>query len=260
MTKLNLFWSSQTELCPMILHTRLFELVAPTFHSLLMEEILAVGEACMAVSWPTSHARNLGITISSNTTLDKHVTNICRSVYAEPRRISSVRHLLAVSATKNSPLCLCSLKVRLLQLPPLWLTSIHSGQASKRTKFCSKISHEIPQVWLCTTSFAQPSLVTSPFKDWLQDFNPVLQHFHQLFSCLHIAQLLSVYTPSRHLRSSSDTRTFRIPFVKTKSFGQRAFSFTGPTQRNLLPYGLRHSESSPAFKTDLKAPLFRSAY
>ena len=34
-------------------------------------------------------------------------------------------------------------------------------------------------------SFAQPSLVTSPLKDWLQDFNPVLQHFHQLFSCLY---------------------------------------------------------------------------
>ena len=69
------------------------------------------------------------------------------------------------------------------------------------------------------------------------------------FISVYIAQLLSVYTPSRHLRSSSDTRTFRIPFVKTKSFGQRAFSFTGPTQRNLLPYGLRHSQSSPAFKT-----------
>ena len=45
-----------------------------------------------------------------------------------------------------------------------------------------------------------------------------------------IAQLLSVYSPSRHLRSSSDTRTLRIPSIKTKSFGQIAFSFTGPAQ------------------------------
>ena len=85
---------------------------------------------------------------------------------------------------QNSPLCLCSLKVRLLQLP-LWLTSIHSGQASKSTKFCSKISNEIPQVRSCTASFAQPTLVTSPLKDWLQYFSPVLQHFHQLFSSLY---------------------------------------------------------------------------
>ena len=48
-----------------------------------------------------SHARNLGITISSNTTMDKLVTNIWRSAYAELRRISSIRHLLAVDATKT---------------------------------------------------------------------------------------------------------------------------------------------------------------
>ena len=93
--------------------------------------------------------------------------------------------MLSICYELNSPLCLCSLKVRLLQLPPMWLMSIHSGQASKSTKFCSKISNKIPQVWSCTASFAQPTLVTSPLKDWLQDFNPVLQHFHQLFSRLY---------------------------------------------------------------------------
>ena len=46
-----------------------------------------------------THARNLGITISSNTTMDKHVANICRSAYFELRRISSLRHLVTVSAT-----------------------------------------------------------------------------------------------------------------------------------------------------------------
>ena len=48
-----------------------------------------------------SHARNLGITISSNTTMYKHVTNICRSAYAELPRIRSIRHLLTVNATKT---------------------------------------------------------------------------------------------------------------------------------------------------------------
>ena len=48
-------------------------------------------------------------------------------------------------------------------------------------------------------------------------------------SPVYIAQPLSVYTPSSHFRSSSDTRTLRIPFIKTKSFGQRAFTLTGPT-------------------------------
>ena len=55
---------------------------------------------------------------------------------------------------------------------------------------------------------------------------------------VYIAQLQSISTPSRHLRSSSDTCTLHIPFIKIKSFGQRAFSFTCPTQWNLLPSGL----------------------
>ena len=100
----------------------------------------------------------------------------------------------------------------------------------------------------------------------------VVNYFHLLCSTLtdyvtklcncfaRVLQLLSVYTASRHLRSSSDTRTLRIPFIKTKSFDQRAFSFTGPTQWNFLPYGLRHSKSSPAFNTALKTHLFRYAF
>ena len=48
-----------------------------------------------------THARNLGITNTSNTIMDKYVTNICRSAYAELRRISSIRHLLTVDATKT---------------------------------------------------------------------------------------------------------------------------------------------------------------
>ena len=46
---------------------------------------------------------------------------------------------------------------------------------------------------------------------------------------VYLSELLTVYHPSRQLRSISDTRTFRILFTKTKTFGQRVFSFTGPT-------------------------------
>ena len=51
---------------------------------------------------------------------------------------------------------------------------------------------------------------------------------HNVFSDsspAHFSDLLTVYTPSRQLRSSADTRTLRIPHVKTESFGQRCFSY-----------------------------------
>ena len=76
---------------------------------------------------------------------------------------------------------------------------------------------------------------------------------------VYLSELLTVYRPSRQLRSISDTRTFRIPFTKTKTFGQRAFSFTGPTEWNSLPYDVRHSVSTSSFKQALKTHLFKSA-
>ena len=75
---------------------------------------------------------------------------------------------------------------------------------------------------------------------------------------VYLSELMTVYRPSRQLRSISDTRTFRIPFTKT--FGQRAFSFTGPTEWNSLPYDVRHSASTSSFKQALKTHLFKSAY
>ena len=47
-------------------------------------------------------------------------------------------------------------------------------------------------------------------------------------SLAYVVQLLSVYALSRHLRSSSDTRTLRIPFFKTKSFGQKCILIHRP--------------------------------
>ena len=61
-------------------------------------------------------------------------------------------------------------------------------------------------------------------------------------------------------QSVSDTRTFRKPFTKTKTFGQRASSFTGPTQWNSLPYDVRQSVSISSIKKALKTHLFKSAY
>ena len=141
--------------------------------------------------------------------MDKHVTNICSTLPPPDSQCNP-----------NSPLCLCSLKVRLMQLPPLWLTLIHSGQASKRTKFCSKISNEIPQVWSCTASLAQPSLVTSTLKDWLQDFDPALQHFHRLLFRLSLSFYTS--TPLQDTSVHPRTQALCIPLTKIKSFGQRA--------------------------------------
>ena len=46
-------------------------------------------------------ARNLGFVISGDMSLDKHISNACRSESVDIRRISSIRQYLAVEATKT---------------------------------------------------------------------------------------------------------------------------------------------------------------
>ena len=72
-----------------------------------------------------------------------------------------------------------------------------------------------------------------------------------------LSDLLCIYSPSRQLCSSSDSRTLRIPHILTKTFGHSSFSHAAPSVWNSLPHEIRHIQSTTAFKTALKTHLFR---
>ena len=75
---------------------------------------------------------------------------------------------------------------------------------------------------------------------------------------VYISELLRLYTLSRQLRSSADTLVFRIPSFRTKSCGQRSFSYQSPVTWNQLPVSARHSTSVSPFKSSLKTFLFKN--
>ena len=74
-------------------------------------------------------------------------------------------------------------------------------------------------------------------------------------SPIYLSELLSVYTPKRNLRSSSDNRILCIPKPRTKTFGHRSFSFAAPTIWNSLHSELRHTDSIQKFKSARKTHL-----
>ena len=45
----------------------------------------------------------------------------------------------------------------------------------------------------------------------------------------YLSDLIQPYSPTRKLRSASDTRTFVIPCVHSKLFGESPFSYAGPS-------------------------------
>ena len=85
------------------------------------------------------------------------------------------------------------------------------------------------------------------------------------FMCFHaingsgptyFSELLHIYTPSRTLRSSSDSRMLKIQQYKRKTHGCRIFTYFGPYVWNSLPQDIRQCSILPSFKTKLKTFLF----
>ena len=70
---------------------------------------------------------------------------------------------------------------------------------------------------------------------------------------------LSFNVRERNLRSSSP-KLLAVPFSKTKSYGDSAFSICAPKLWNDLPLHLRNCASFNVFKSNLKTFLFKYTY
>ena len=201
----------------------------------------------------------LGVTLSSNLSMEKHVTNVCRSAYVEIRRISNIRHYLTTDATKTlvcafilSKLDYCN--SLLSSCPNQLLNKLQNIQnsAARLVFKARKQEHIKPPLrklhWQPVHSRIQYKNSTLCYNSFSETYPP------------YLSEHLTVYYPSRQLRSVLDTKTFRIPLTKTKTFGERAFSFTGPKQWNSLPYDVRYSPSVLSCKKALTTYLFKSAF
>ena len=194
-----------------------------------------------------THARNLEITISSNTTMQKHVTNICITL-----------HILTVNATKTlySAFVLSKLdhcNSLLSGSRQYILDKLHQKVQNSAARLVMK-SHKCDHVqpllcnlyWLPVCPRIDYKISTLCFTTFSDSF-PV-----------YIAQLMSVYTPCRHLRSSR-THTFSVFLPPKLSHLIKEHSPLLAQLNGTQCIVKSDTESSPAFKTTLKTHLFRSA-
>ena len=72
----------------------------------------------------------------------------------------------------------------------------------------------------------------------------------------YLIDLVKPYEPSRTLRSSS-RNLYSLTRIRTKTYGEREFSWIGPSLWNALPDELRNSPSIGSFKDKLKTHLFK---
>ena len=171
------------------------------------------------------------------------------------RPISSIRHFLSVDATKT---LMCSLV--LLKLD--YCNSLLSGSPQYLIQLFQKVQNTAARI----TLRALRSEHTSPLLRslyWL----PVQKRIkHKVCSICYttltgaspkyMSELVNVYTPSRCLRSSSDSRTLTVPCVRTKTCGKCSFAYQRPDTWNELPFDLRHKDSLSTFKSALRLIFF----
>jgi hypothetical protein len=75
----------------------------------------------------------------------------------------------------------------------------------------------------------------------------------------YIADMLHPYVPPRKLGSSSSNQ-LEVPKVRTRTYGERAFSVTAPAMYTILRSSIKDCQTTSQFKSSLKTCLFHKAY
>ena len=206
----------------------------------------------------SSSAQNLGFILSDDMTMDAHISHMCRSAYIALRQISSIRQYLSLQATKT---LVCSLVLSRLD----YANSLLSGCSKQSLDRLQKVQNNAARL---TLKLKKTDHITPALKQlhWLPIQSRITYklclHCHNFFSRsapAYLSDLLTVYTPSRSLRSSDDSYKLVVPRTNRK-VGDCAFSISAPKQWNTLPLYIRSQTSTPAFKHALKTYLFNQYF
>ena len=182
---------------------------------------------------PKSDVCNLAVMLDNGLCMTKHVSNVCRSAAMAIYKIGKILKYLDLKTTERL---------------------IHAFVTS-RLDYCNCLLYGLPQYELSKLQQIQNSAarLTSRKRDNVES---VLQELHWLpiakriefkillitYKCLHglapmyLAELLTKYTPSRNLRSSTLDLLDPPSDVKTCTYGQRSFASAAPKLWNALPH------------------------
>ena len=178
------------------------------------------------ISFSTT-AKNLGFHFTDDMRIDTHVQDICRKVCINIRRISSIRHLLSIDATKT----LLSAFV----LPKLdYCNSLFYGSLMYMLERLQNVQNSAARlIFQCRkqnhTSPLLMSLHWLPINARIEYRLSVICHSFFLGLCpFYLSDLLLVYTPKRNLHSSSDNGISCIQQCEQRHFGITHFLLLPP--------------------------------
>ena len=200
-------------------------------------------------------AKNLGVHFDSDLSMDTHIKHLCKALYLELRKLGQLRPFLSVDSAKTlssafilSRLDYCNSTFANLPDDKLDRLQKFQNRAARLVLRKPKREHVAPMLqelhWLPVKARIEYKLALICFSTFHSSCPP------------YISELVPQYTPSRSLRSAS-SHLLTIPRTKLKAYGDRAFSYTGPSVWNGLPNMLREITEKNSFKCELKTYLFK---
>ena len=206
----------------------------------------------------SNYVRNIGVLFDKHLTMAEHVSFVCKCSFYQLRRIAKIRKYLSLESAK---------------------TLIHAFVTS-RLDHCNALLYGIDNNLLQKLQYIQNSaarLLTRTRK--YDHITPVLKELHWLpvekrimfklllitfkalknFAPSYICDLITRYKPARVLRSCNKN-LLKVPRSRTKTYGDRAFSFAAPALWNTLPAQVTSSVTIREFKRNLKTYLFNLCF
>ena len=187
-----------------------------------------------------------------------YVTNLCKAIYLEIRRL---KHM-STYVDENS------------------LKTLAASFILSRFDYCNSLFKNINKDLLNKLQKLQNFAAKVILKKSIRDHvTPCLITLHWLpvqyridfkiavlvYKCLnnlapsYLSNLIELYSPQRTLRSSNSL-LLSTNVGKFKTLGDRAFSVSAPTVWNALPLGIKRSPTLDIFKRDLKTHYFSMYY
>ena len=236
--------------------TEFLIIASPHSHKKLTDNhSLTVGNSSIG---PSSSAKNLGVIFDNNMNMEKQVSNICKSANFQLRNIGSIRKCLNDTAAAQLVHSLITSRLD-------YCNSLLGGIPDSQIERLQRVQNNAARIVARLKKFDH---ITPTLRSlhWLPvkyriEFKTLLLTYRILNDSApsYLKDLISPYKQSRSLRSG-DKLLLTVPRSKTKSYGDRCFSFRAPKAWNALPLEIRSSENINSFKSNVKTHLFRNAY
>ena len=216
---------------------------------------LSIGEEKVKFA---NYAKNLGVYIDENLSMNCHITNISKAVYLEIRKLKHMSKFVNESSLKT--LATSFVLSRLDYCNALFknMNNYQFDKLQRLQNFAAKVV-----LGKSIYDHVTPCLIEL---HWLPvKFRVDYKIAVLTFKCLnglapqYLSDLIQLYVPSRSLRSASQN-LLKTKVTKFKTLGDRSFSFTAPSIWNSLPFDLRCEKSIDSFKKKLKTHYFKEAY